>query len=219
MPPNLSTVTISSTSPALAVTALLDESTPTPSGGVGGWEQVTRPKRTALTEWGGHDVYAQSIGLMLDGFADDTSVEIAVANLRRLARALPGEKHPAIVKVAGPLFGTDLEWVINGLSFGALERSWSSGAIIRQRVVVDLLQYVMPPLKVTKAVAVGGAKPTVKTRAVTVKKTDTLGSIAARELKNAKRYKEIIACNPGRGLAGNQIPKALIGKTLRVPVR
>lgn len=216
MPPNLSVVTISSTSPAVAVRSLLDDSTPTPAGGVGGWEQVARPKRGAMTEWQGHDLYSQSIGLMLDGFASRTSMDVAIANLRRLARAGKGEKHPPIVRLDGPVFGTQLDWVIQDIAWGALERDENTGVVTRQQVTIGLLQYVMPPLKVTKVRA--ATKP-VKTRSVLVRNGDTLGKIAARELKNVKRWKEILACNPGRGLSGNAIPRKLYGKKLRVPVR
>jgi hypothetical protein len=49
---------------------MLGEGQPTPAGGVGGWEIVSRPREVGITTWTGVEPERLSVPLMLDAWAD-----------------------------------------------------------------------------------------------------------------------------------------------------
>ena len=73
------------------------------SGGGGGWEVVGRPHQIGMTIWAGGEPYLLTLPLLLDNFAERTSVERSIRALERLNRgdddsepgARRGRRHPA----------------------------------------------------------------------------------------------------------------------------
>lgn len=186
------------------------------TGGVGGWEVVDRPKRRGVPEWAGVSPYEMVLPLLTDGFdvspGVNVSVEPKMQALERLALKVPGGTQPPVVQVSGPIplpLGGPAQaaqrWVVNGdLELGESVRR-SDGARVQQYVTVTLLQYTEAEIVLSAAQAAvavqtsppppGAPATAVATRTVTVRSGDTLSKIAAAELGDWRRFREIAALN------------------------
>jgi LysM domain len=169
-------------------------------GGLGGFVEVERQDDVSLTDWVGQEALRQDISVLLDGWANDESVERELNTLLKLARDPNGERVPPVFKVWGPLYYPGKSWVLppDGIDMTGGEipriRRRGDGELLRQELIVHLLEYV-PPEQVRlrnkhkpegaigQNVAVGGT--------YTTKKNDTLQGIAARQLNDWHRWKEI----------------------------
>lgn len=112
--------------------------------GFGGWEEVTRPKRTPLTVWRSRPPLHMDLPLLFDGLAVNRSVERDVADLQRLAAPFASDRRPSRIRLNAR--GTfipflDRTWVISSLGFGdgAMNRN---GVRVRQEVTLSLLEFV-----------------------------------------------------------------------------
>lgn len=213
-------VTILSTRPSISVTAWLGADPPTVSGGYGGWDIVARPRRQALTHWKGHDPFQMELPILLDGFVNNSSVEARCTALERMARPPRVLDEPPLVKVIGQVPHTDLVWVIQTIRWGDVVRS-TTGQRIRQACIVSLLRYIEHD-RVQLAGAAARARQLATTASNsptsgisaphTVKKGETLASIAAAKLGDYKRAGEIAALN------GIRDPKSIkVNQKLRLP--
>lgn len=188
------------------------------TGGVGGWAKVGRPRRLSLTDWVGADGYEMSVPVVFDGLAEDRSVERPIARLERLGRRPAGNDHPPILTLAGPLPHTELAWVLQNVEWGASERR-EDGQRIRQFATLVFWQHIDPDITIQRKKSPAkraqdrrkeGKKKSNRT--YTVKRGDTLASIAARKLGAAKRWREIADLNNIRD------PKKIkVGRVLRLP--
>lgn len=127
----------------LRLKALLGDGTPTPSGAVGGWEVVGRPRRRPLTLWRGTpDPIRLTIPMMLDGWPRE-SVEQECQTLMVMGGLDGKDREPPELVLDGPLLYSvdrrpNWRWVIESLEWGeALRRD--DGARVRQIVTVNLL--------------------------------------------------------------------------------
>lgn len=197
------------TNEAAGVAVRLGNGSATLSSSAGGWGEVARPKRAALTEWEGHAARRVTVPVLIDGWRTRSSVEAACTTLERLGRALPGEAGTPVVKVAGNVPRADLEYVIDGIEWGPA--LWVGRVRVRQEVTVTLLEYVPGADLVVKATPLGG-----KPRLYRVRKGDNLKRIAAKLLGNANRWREIATLNRRRGW---RLPASMVGKNLKVPPR
>lgn len=118
------------------------------SGGVGGWEVVSRPRRRATAEWVGVDPWSMTLPLMTTGVDargpnQHVVIESKIQDLIALATATKKTGEPPILKVAGPLRlpSPQMRWTITDLEWGAQLRN-DRGRRIQQEVTVHLLQYV-----------------------------------------------------------------------------
>lgn len=207
--------------PGLVVTALLGDGSPVVTS-PGGWGIVSRPRRVGLTEWEGYDPHTMVIPFVLDGFDRDRSVEPQVEALRQMARK-PGGPHrePAKVVVEGaciPL-GAWRRWVITEIVPDVQIRSDRTSQLIRYGGTINLLEYVISDMVVSGgAVASPAAKavernPTSSsTNLYTAAAGETLSTIAAKKLGDAKRWIEIAALN---GIRDPNNVKT--GQALRLP--
>lgn len=199
-------VNLLSAKPRISVTCLLGREQPELSGGYGGWEEIARPRRTSLTQWNGHPPFRMRLPLLIDNFADGDSVEEKCDRLEQMARSPETLTPPPIVDIEGAVLHSGIGWVIDNLEWGACERHPSRGYRTRQEVVVFLLQHI-PKDKVVRHQT---NQP--KYRLYTIKKGDTLQKIAAKLLKDKKRWREIARINDIRD------PKKLkIGRKIKVP--
>lgn len=204
--------------PGKHVTALLGDGAPVASA-QGGWEQVARPKWKAFTVWGGQNAYSMTLPIVLDGFAEDASIEPDLERLRRMMRIIEGvNNEPTVVKVSGPVPLSHLNWVINDIKHDAEIRRDSDGQRVRAMLTLDLLEHMSTSLVVTSKTspakkAQEASKKPVSTKTHTVKSGDTLWAIAVKYLGNGNRWKEIQSLN-----GGPRDPKKLqIGTVLRIP--
>lgn len=188
-------------------------------GGLGGYQEVDRQDDVAATDWTGQEALRQDISVLLDGYATGDPVDRELNTLLKLGRDPNGERVPPVFKVYGPVYFEGKSWVLPSdgidLSGGEIEtiRRHGDGALLRQEVILHLLEYNPPGVirlrKKRKAgtisanEAVGGS--------YTTRKGDTLHSIAADLLNDAGRWKEIGAPNgltdPNRKLPAGKVLK------------
>ncbi len=192
----------------VATAGRLGATPPTLSGGMGAWVEIPRPRRAPLTDPGSPSARRLTLEVLFDGWRTGESVENAIANLDRLSTAPPGSTSP-VVRVGGQIPRTDLEWVIEDVSWG--EAIWENGVRLRQAATIILLEHVVGKLLITTAQPLGG-----KPRLTKVHKGDNLKKIAARVLGNANRWREIAALN---GRETYTLTAVMIGRYLKVPPR
>jgi len=222
-------VTLQTKQPALTVKALRGQDAPTVTGGYGGWEEIARPGRVALTHWLGRSPYRVSIPLVLDAWPEagqedyiqtPAELETIIARLERMATPTGPGGVPPIVEVDGAVPHQDLKWVIENLEWGAaiyaralLPRRY------RQEVLVTLLENIADDAIGAAARARNKARANTQKgkkhtgyRTYIVKRGDTLQSIAARQLGSAARWGEIGRLNNIRD------PRNLkVGQRLKIP--
>lgn len=204
-------ITLTAPAPGLRVRGLRGTVAPSPTGGFGGWTQVARPRRKALTQWDGIPPREVAFSIILDGVVGDRSVEADCLTLERMAQPAADRTPPPIVRAAGGLPHTELDWVISDLQWDPAPIYSTSLHRIRQEVTVHLLEHVAADTVATPAAA-AAAKAGGGTTLYTVKAGDTLSSIAAKKLGDHKRWTEIAALN------GIRDPKAIRpGQKLRIP--
>jgi len=171
------------TDPKYDQTFLLGEEPPKITGGVGGWEAVTRPRQVAMTIWNGTDLYQLELNVILNGYdptieGGGNSQEPAIRGLLAAARG-DDESAPSTWNIDGiPWLPTD-EWVLNAVEPGDMViRRRSDFSRARQDYVLTFLEYSSPEFVQLRAKARQGAK--AKTTSYTVKRGDTPASVARR---------------------------------------
>jgi hypothetical protein len=152
-------VTLSSDKPAISVTGWLGPNGAVPTGGYGGWEIVSRPRRQGLTIWNGRDPFKMSLQLVLDGFIAQDPIEIECSSVERLALPATDLNQPPVVTISGAAVPhSDLPWVIDNITWEEAERD-SYGRRLRQVLTIDFIRYVKDErLKEQKASARARAK-------------------------------------------------------------
>jgi nucleoid-associated protein YgaU len=201
-------ITLTSASPRRSVTALRGQTPPVITDGYGGWTLISRPHRLALTEWVGVNPFALAVSLLFDESVN-RNVEDDIATLEQMA--LPaGTSPPPVVTVAGVVPHRDKDWVIGNLAWDPAPIYGAAGRV-RHEVTVTLLEHVSADTIPSAAAAARGQVATA-TKPYTVKKGDTLVSIAARQLGDYTRWPEIATLN------GLRDPNRLtVGQRLRLP--
>jgi len=204
------------------ITIPMGDGVAVPTGGYGGYKTVDRQDGIAVTDWTGQAPITEDVPLMLDGGRQKRSIERELTQVRRLGRD-PDGGPPPIFKVWGPIHhGEGKRWVLpdNGIEFSTDEEECklrNDSEHYRQAFTLHLLEYVDPDTihirgkqrgrarRLSDNVAVGGT--------YTTKEGDTLQSIAAHELNNWRRAKELGRVN-GRTDPHERLPAGL---TLRFP--
>lgn len=221
-------VTISGAAGSFSVS--LGTTPPTLADLGGGWEEIPRPRRTALTEWRGTPAAKGTIQILFDWFAEGVSVQGDVEGLISAYCPTGGPADPPSFTISGawPISST-MPWVCNGATFDEWIRD-SDGTPVRAMLTLSLLQYVPSDTVITPN-PVGGSTAAERgsnsensgtpslstndqpsTRTYTSKEGDTLSSIAASELGNWQRYTEIAELNDIRD--PNNVPP---GTVLQLP--
>jgi hypothetical protein len=213
-------ITLVTGSPKLTVNALRGNTAPAPTGGYGGWTQVPRPHRKALTVWDGVEPFQQAFSLIFDGVSGDTSVEDGCRTLERMAQPTGDRQEPPLVRVLGAVPHPGLYYVIDSLDWDPAP-FWSlRGYRTRQEVTVHLLEYVRPDRAAQNPGAEAARRKAVTNAAAAaqiyvVRRGDLKGGlsgIAANQLGDYKRWPEIARLNTVRD------PKRLkVGQRLKLP--
>lgn len=139
-------VLIKPTRPALPGIQLDLVGTDSRSGGVGGWQELTRPRRKAAVEWLGTPQLEMTVPLLIDGtevqVGVDVSIEPTIRKLISWALKDKGTGQPPIVRLDGPISATQQQrWVIQTLEWGAMMRN-QRGQRVQQYVTVTFLEYL-----------------------------------------------------------------------------
>lgn len=208
-----------------------------PIDGYGGWAITGRPKMLGLTEWGGRNPYAFELDFWLDNFDEGNGEEIErkVARLERMAGVGLGSEEPPLVVVdGGGVIPHDLTrdsdpakmWVIENLQFNAeSDLRGVAGNRVRTSGLITFRQYIRDDILMTYSAAEKERKRRKKARKraangrggsgrkrYTVKRGDTLSSIAAQKLGRADRWREIADLNNIRD------PRNIkVGRVIKLP--
>lgn len=145
-------ITFVSYKPNLRVVALLDDATATIIQGYGGWTEQDRARRRTLTIYTGPKPFKLDLPILFDGFSTDTSVEEQVKTLESMAMPSKFNAPPPQVKITGHVPGNDLTWVIDDITWGETMRK-VGGTLVRQHMVVHLLEYVTSDIAKVSATA------------------------------------------------------------------
>jgi hypothetical protein len=195
------------------VKVLRGDDPPTMVGGIGGWQTIARPRRTALTQWAGRDPYQMDVPILFDRWHDQQSIEREIRQLNKMALGLDFNPPPTVtidgavpdVPVAG---GT---WVISGIDWGT-DVYWDQGNDgtpfrMRQDAVVHLLEY---HAEERVNITFTGSLPNTY---IVAKKGETLRKIAQAMYGDGSKWKAIHQANP-KIRDPNKIPVKTI---LRIP--
>lgn len=203
------------------VTALLGDGYPTESA-PSGWGIVARPKRKGLTTWAGQDPATLTVPILLDGYADNRSVERDINTLRSMMRFRTKRGETPLVKIAGPVPRTRNEWVLADIQYGEEIRRQKDGRRVRAFMQLTFLEYVPGDVMVKDKSPAKAAQDRQKTKkgepskasgkTYRIKSGDTLSRIAVRFLGDAGRWREIARLNNIRD------PRRLkVGAKIRIP--
>jgi LysM repeat protein len=210
-------ITIATTDKRLKVVALPGPNDPTITEGRGGWSEVARPRRIAISEWTGPALHKAHVELLLDAWAVGGTVDAQIAIIDQMAPRSPQSEPPIITVVGYPSIPNNLQWSIQSVS-PADQLRRPDGRTTRITLVLELLEYRVSDLVVVrpspaKASVARNSTPTPSTATtVTVKAGDTLSSIAARYLGSAAKWSSIASLN------GIRDPNRLtIGQVLKLP--
>ena len=183
------------------------------------WTEVERPRRQNVLRYDGKGVRRQSFQVMFSGALNRTTGELAdvtsevVAMLRLLGER--GGDEPPVLRIAGPLYGIgpDDRWQLqSAVLAGEPWRRASDGRTCQVTYDVTLVQFlftdvlvqkVLPPSpaaasndRADAAAAAAGAPPAPAAgRTYTVRKGDNLTKIAAAQLGNGSRWRELAQLN------------------------
>lgn len=204
----------------LVVEAISDQAVAQVSGGYGGWNIISRPRRVGLTQWNGKDPMRVQVPILFDGYARGEGQEINISKLGRMSGPPIGARgEPPVVKVSGnaiPDIGIEA-WVIENLVWGT-NVIWArdnNGTMsrMRQDCVVNLLQHVDEDRVAFAGLATQPVGSSPSTLAFyRVQEGDNLNQIAAGVYGDSRAWTKIAEANDLRD------PNALIpGEDLVIP--
>lgn len=209
--------------PGRTLVLALDPVAVTPGAGVGGWQEVTHPKRASSTEWTGTPLRTLTVDLLVDAYRAGDDVEEACRVLDVWGRVQPGHDEPVVVEFSWGRW-TPYRWVIQDVSYGDALHD-EHGNRTRQAVTVELLEHreavlglrpaqraTPTPARNSPGLPSSGPTPTASGRTYTVRAGDTLSRIAQRELGDAARWPELARLNNLR-----DPDRIQAGQTLRLP--
>ena len=154
----------------------LGEGTAVMSGGVGGWQGVEREGRSEYPSWNTLPARRLTVPILIDGLQINYNMEGVIWALEAMGRPPSGSPRgtpPPTLEVGGMVPGTDRRWVMSGLDWGAAV--WRGLVRVRQYGSIEFMEASSVDL-----VTVRSKK--APTRTYTVKKGDTLGSIARKRM-------------------------------------
>lgn len=159
-----------------------------------GWEVIERPAKKPMTEWNGERLLQMAVPIMLDGFAENRSVQGRLDTLRDLGKPRQGEKGkelpPPIFTVQGPVPYPNERWVLASIALATTAPDIiraRDGRLIRQALILNLLEHVRPDQAQIRRKK---RKPS-RGKTYTVKSGDTWRSIAKRFAEHGASAQEI----------------------------
>lgn len=208
-------VAIQSEDGTLLVLARLWEDAPKVTGGYANWEDVARPGRRALTVYRGTDAPEETIALVLDGLASDSSVEGPYRTLEIMAGlGVPGDPEPPKLFITGQAVPHDSQkasqnrWVITGFTENDVTRR-ADGQRLRSQVDLTFKLF-------TEAAQLEKLKPrksAPRYKATIARAGDTYLKIAARALGTQRLGRRLAQLNDDR----DPSKKLRAGQKIRLP--
>jgi nucleoid-associated protein YgaU len=168
-----------------------------------------------VIEWLGPNSHKASVELLLDAWATGGDVTAQVTTVNALSPVAPTAETPVVYVSGVQLIPATIPWVIQGVTWTDQMLN-AAGRIARVTVAFDLLQWRQGDVVVrnspAKAAAVLTKTTRAKARTVTVKRGDTLSSLAAKYLGSASSWQKIATLN------GLRDPNHLkVGQVLKLP--
>lgn len=199
--------------PQLSVQALMDSDRAQLAGRIGGWTSISRRRRVATTEWEGQDAHTMAVGIILDGYREDRSVQAEWDMLRQMGQKLEGQVQPPEVRVTGALPGTSVRWVIQDVEPGDARLN-RSGILVRQFATVQLLEYNPATVVIRKST---DAQPGVPSHYTLhrARKGDTLAKLAKTYYGTASKWRTIGNAQTPR--IRDPRRQIRVGRVLRIP--
>jgi len=198
------------------------------SDGHGGWQEVSRARRMAVTEWQGPSPLKVKLPVLYDGYSTGASVQGQVTALINGVSPPDGSAEPPPFTITGAWpVPASTQFVCDGIEWDS--EGWirdEAGTPVRALFTIICLQYVAPDPIVrtstatsraatsTTAASSTAAPARASTAAAiyTVKAGDTLTGIAAAMLGDWRRFTDLASLNGIRD--PNTVPA---GATLRIP--
>lgn len=209
---------------------MTDESTfqeVTGGSGSGGWQVVDRPRLRAALQWYDGALWQLTLPIMLSSIPADGSEPSSIeSNCKRLISwKMPpvGRVQPAVLRVSGPIEGTEFQWVLYSLTTaGTPIRDPHTGHRWRQDYTLVLYQYQptssantvnpqspsSPAQRAQQAALATNGTSTRQTYAV--RAGDSLTSIAARVLGDASQWTQIASLNGIRDPTNLSVGQVLV---------
>lgn len=198
-------------SSGLSVAMLRGSDPPKITGGTGGWEIQSRPRRVGITVWQGRDPYSLDIPILFDAYRSGASLEADIARLNQMA--IGSDLHqPPTVKIDGalPIKG-NVSWIISSIEWGTnvfWDQQGDQPYRTRQDAVVKVIQYN----PVDRLVVQNAGHP----NQYVTKRGETLRKVAQKMYGKSDRWQQIAnAQTPRLRVAGTTVLKA--GTKLRIP--
>lgn len=123
---------------------LMGDGPATPTGGLGGWQQVPRPDAKSLTEWSGQDTVTQSIPLLINGFKEGNSVQGQANDIIALGRNTEGDEVPPVFRIFGAIHFQWLQWVLEEVEWTDEVIRDPDTTLLRQEVVLKVAEFEDP---------------------------------------------------------------------------
>jgi LysM repeat protein len=201
----------------LEVRVLLDAPSPAISGGFGGWEVIDRPKRSGLTRFKGKDPFQQNVAILFDGVEDDEDQEPMIADLMAMTEPRTALETPPQVTVDGTVLRTDIQWVIQNITFSTDNVIWTmlggSPRRLRQPAMVELLEFIDDKVILTRPTPAIASK-SKPAKNIKVPDEATLYSLAIQYYGDPNQYMQIWYLNPTL----DPDPRAPIPKGINVTI-
>jgi hypothetical protein len=174
-----------------SLTAWLGPNQPTLSDGVGGWSEVTRPRKPGAVEWLGTAPLKGTLELLLDAYATGGTI-INALNSARIMAPLDPSREPPVVYVSGVyLIPPTIPFVVQTLDLS----DWQirkDGLPARVTATFGLLEHrvgdVVTRSSPAKRSSSRNSTSAGKARTYTMRQGDTLGSVAAKMLGSASKW-------------------------------
>jgi LysM repeat protein len=171
-----------------SLTAWLGPNGASLSDGVGGWSEVTRPRKPGAVEWLGTAPVKATVELMLDAWKTGGTIVTALNSARVMAPLDPSTEPPVVYVYGVVGIPSTLPFVVQSLDLSDWQLR-KDGQPARATATFNLLEHrvgdVVTRSSPAKRSSSRNAKFPAKPRTYTVRKGDTLGGIAARLLGSA----------------------------------
>lgn len=171
---------------------------PVMPGESGGWQVVNREGAEGTLEYTGSDPPRWTVPVMLDGWVSGDDLSNAWGDLMALLEPDSGQPPPQ-VRLAGAVPHTvaSRAWVIEKQVPGSERLINEGNDLLRAQTTLTIIQAlfgkdIASPLKQAVKAAKGHSSRTIKARS-----GDTLVSIAARELGDPEKWRELSKLNGG----------------------